>query len=70
VLSPLGVFDFDPDGELRVRSLHEGVTAEQVREATGFEVTVPDDPPVTPAPTDDELATLRTRVDVHGTLAV
>jgi glutaconate CoA-transferase, subunit B len=69
VLSPLGVFDFDADGELRVRSLHEGVTAEQVREATGFELKVPDDAPVTPAPTDAELVALRTRVDVHGTLA-
>jgi len=29
----------------------------------------PDDPPVTPAPTDDELTLLRERVDVHGTLA-
>jgi glutaconate CoA-transferase, subunit B len=69
VLSPLGVFDFDPDGELRVRSLHAGVTPEQVREATGFTLKVPDDAPVTLAPTDVELATLRTRVDVHGTLA-
>ena len=69
VLSPLGVFDFDGDGEMRVRSLHDGVTADQVREATGFELPVPDGTPVTPAPTDVELETLRTRVDVHGTLA-
>jgi len=69
VLSPLGVFDFADDGEIRVRSLHEGVTPDQVREATGWPIEVPDDPPVTPAPTDDELTLLRERVDVHGTLS-
>ena len=69
VLSPLGVFDFDDAGDMRVRSLHEGVTVEQVREATGFELVIPDDVPVTEMPTDDELRFLREREDVHGTLA-
>jgi glutaconate CoA-transferase subunit B len=69
VLSPLGVFDFDDDGDLRVRSLHVGVTADQVREATGWPIEVPDDVPQTAAPTEDELTLLRERVDVHGTLA-
>jgi glutaconate CoA-transferase, subunit B len=69
VLSPLGVFDFDDGGELRVRSLHEGVSANQVREATGFDLRVPDDAPVTPPPSEEELRTLRERVDVEGTLA-
>lgn len=69
VVSPLGVFDFDAEGDLRVRSLHEGVTAAQVREATGFEIHVPQDGPITPPPTPEELSTLRDRVDVHGTLA-
>lgn len=68
VLSPLGVFDFDDAGDMRVRSLHEGVNADAVREATGFELVIPDDVPVTPAPTDDELRLLRERVDLHGTL--
>jgi glutaconate CoA-transferase, subunit B len=69
VVSPLGVFDFDDDGDLRVRSLHEGVTAEAVREATGFALDVPAGTPQTPAPTEPELTLLRERVDVHGTLA-
>lgn len=68
VLSPLGVFDFDDAGELRVRSLHAGVTPDEVRAATGFDLHVPDDVPTTAPPTDEELATLRERVDVHGTL--
>jgi glutaconate CoA-transferase subunit B len=69
VLSPLGVFDFDDDGELRVRSLHAGVEPATVRESTGWDIEVPDDAPTTLAPTDAELAFLRERVDVDGTLA-
>ena len=69
VVSPLGVFDFDPDGDLRVRSLHAGVSAEQVRDATGFAIDVPEDTPETAPPTAEELELLRTRVDPHGTLA-
>ena len=69
LLSPLGVFDFDEDGDMRVRSLHEGVTPEAVQEATGFPLTVPDDVPTTEPPTEEELALLRQRVDLDGTLA-
>jgi len=68
VLSPLGVFDFDDAGDMRVRSLHAGVSADDVAAATGFELVWPAEVPVTPAPTADELALLRGRVDVHGTL--
>jgi glutaconate CoA-transferase subunit B len=69
VLSPLGVFVQDADGDLVVRSLHAGVSADDVRAATGWELVVPDDVPTTAPPTAEELATLRERVDVHGTLA-
>jgi glutaconate CoA-transferase subunit B len=68
VLSPLGVFDFDDAGDMRVRSLHEGVTMDAAREATGFDLAGPDSPPVTEAPTDEELQILRERVDPEGTL--
>jgi glutaconate CoA-transferase subunit B len=68
VLSPLGAFDFDETGELRVRSLHAGVSPATVRAATGFELDVDDDVPVTPAPSEQELALLRERVDVERTL--
>jgi glutaconate CoA-transferase subunit B len=69
VLSPLGVFDFGDDGDLRVRSLHAGISPDAVREATGFDIDVPADVPETVAPSADELQILRERVDVHGTLA-
>jgi glutaconate CoA-transferase subunit B len=69
LLSPLGVFDFDGAGDMRVRSLHEGITREAVEEATGFALVWPDDVPATPPPTEAELSLLRERVDLDGTLA-
>jgi glutaconate CoA-transferase subunit B len=69
ILSPLGVFDLDDQGEVRVRSLNEGVTAEQLRDATGFDIHIPHDLPTTSPPTAEELSILRERVDVVGTLA-
>jgi glutaconate CoA-transferase, subunit B len=69
LLSPLGVFDFDDEGEMRVRSLHQGVTPDDVIQATGFDLPVPEDVPVTDPPTEDELRLLRERVDLDGSLA-
>lgn len=41
VITHLGVFDFSgPDGTLHLRSLHPGVSLEQVQNATGFPVHV------------------------------
>jgi glutaconate CoA-transferase subunit B len=69
VVSPLGVFDFEPGSRaMRVRSLHPGVTMEQVRDATGFDLVVQGLPPTTAMPDAQELALLRNRVDVRRTL--
>jgi glutaconate CoA-transferase, subunit B len=68
VLSNLGVFGFDDDGDLTVRSLHAGVTADDVASATGFPLSIPEDVAATEPPTDAELELLRTRIDVQGTL--
>jgi acyl CoA:acetate/3-ketoacid CoA transferase beta subunit len=44
VVSNLGVFDFDtPDHAMRLRSLHPGVTVDDVVAATGFELVIPDE---------------------------
>jgi glutaconate CoA-transferase subunit B len=51
-----------PDGETRefeVATLHPGVTADRVRENTGWPIRVPAHVPETPAPTVEELAALR-----------
>ena len=61
----LCVFDFDPDSKrMRIRSVHPGVTVDQVVEATGIELAPSaDDVPETDAPTDEELRILREEVD-------
>ncbi|GEB55829.1 CoA-transferase subunit beta [Streptomyces gardneri] len=67
VVSDLGVFDFDtPDRSMRLRSLHPGVTVEQVTAATGFALTVPDDVPYTREPTAEELRLIREEIDPKG----
>ncbi|MDQ1012624.1 acyl CoA:acetate/3-ketoacid CoA transferase beta subunit [Streptomyces sp. V4I23] len=64
VISNLGVFDFEtPDRTMRLRSLHPGVTVEQVVAATGFALTVPDEVPHTREPTAEELRLIREVID-------
>ncbi|GFJ96387.1 CoA-transferase [Phytohabitans rumicis] len=70
VVTNLAVLDFaTPDGAMRVRSVHPGVSVADVRAATGFPLVVPEDVPQTRAPTDEELALIRDRLDPDGTRA-
>jgi acyl CoA:acetate/3-ketoacid CoA transferase beta subunit len=67
VVSNLGVFDFDTaDHAMRLRSVHPGVEVDDVVAATGFELVVPTQVPVTRAPTDDELELVRMVLDPKG----
>ncbi|MGW1024438.1 CoA-transferase subunit beta [Streptomyces sp. NPDC002577] len=67
VISDLGVLDFEtPDRTMRLRSLHPGVTVEQVVEATGFALTIPDEVPYTREPTPEELRLIREVIDPDG----
>ncbi|MFF4228375.1 CoA-transferase subunit beta [Streptomyces sp. NPDC001820] len=67
VVSDLGVFDFaTPDRSMRLASLHPGVTVEQVREATGFNLVIGDDVPYTREPSADELRLIRAVIDPEG----
>jgi glutaconate CoA-transferase subunit B len=72
LVTNLGVFDFEPESKkMRVRSLHPGVDLEAVQAATGFELLPAANgggaaPPVTPAPTTEELRVLREKVDPTG----
>lgn len=69
VFTPLGVFDFAPDSRLmRLKSLHPGVTLEEVRDNTGFDLIVPERIGQTPAPDAEELQLLRHRIDPDGIL--
>ncbi len=68
-VTPLCVMDFTDDTKrLRLRSLHPGVTVEQVQDNTGFELIVPDEVPTTPLPTVEQLEVIRTRADLRGAL--
>jgi acyl CoA:acetate/3-ketoacid CoA transferase beta subunit len=72
VVTNLAVLDFGLDsGEraervMRLRSVHPGVEVAEVVAATGFPLAVPDEVPVTRAPTDDELELIRGRLDPGG----
>ncbi|MEV7794293.1 CoA-transferase [Streptomyces sp. NPDC087512] len=67
VVTDLGVFDFGtPDRTMRVRSLHPGVTVDEVVEATGFALAVPDEVARTREPTAEELRLIREVVDPAG----
>ena len=59
VVTNLGVFHFQtPHGQMAIQSLHPGVSAEDIAQATGFDIDIPDDPPRTRAPTAQEQALL------------
>ncbi len=64
VVSNLGVFDFGgPDRTMRALSLHPGVSAEEVREATSFDIDGLDAAGETRLPTDDEAGLIREVID-------
>jgi glutaconate CoA-transferase subunit B len=67
VITDLGVLTPDPvSRELVLTAVHPGVTVEQVRAATGWDLKVSPDLGETVAPSDDELAMLR---DLHARTA-
>lgn len=68
VVSNLAVFDFEsPDHSMRLRSLHPGVTVDEVVAATGFSLVIPDDVPTSRLPTPGELRLLDEVIDPAGT---
>jgi acyl CoA:acetate/3-ketoacid CoA transferase beta subunit len=67
VVTNLAVLDFEtPDGRMRLRSLHPGVTVDDVVAATGFELVVDGDVPTSRLPNDDELRWIRDIIDPDG----
>lgn len=70
VVSNLGVFDFDTaDHRMRLVSTHPGVTVEEIREATGFDLEIGPSVGTTRLPTDEELTLIREVIDPAGTRA-
>jgi glutaconate CoA-transferase, subunit B len=67
VVTDLGVYRFDDDtGEMFLASLHPEVELEDVRAASGWEVRVPDDAPLTEPPSAEELRLIREDLDPEG----
>jgi glutaconate CoA-transferase subunit B len=66
VVTNLAVLDFrGPGNAMRLRSVHPGVTVEQVQEQTGFELALAAPVGCTPAPTSEQLRIIRTVLDPH-----
>jgi glutaconate CoA-transferase subunit B len=64
VITDLAIMGYDDETKrMQVRSLHPGVTLEQVKAATGFELGVAEPLSVTAAPREEELRILREEVD-------
>jgi glutaconate CoA-transferase subunit B len=68
-VTPLCIMDFDEvDKHMRLRSVHPGVSVDDVIANTGFPLRIPAQVPVTQAPSAAELQVLRERVDWVGAL--
>src|SRR4029453_298680 len=66
VVTDLGIYPFDEDGEMRLDSLHPGATVGQARETIGWDLNVAPDVGTTPPPTDAELRLIRQELDPGG----
>jgi acyl CoA:acetate/3-ketoacid CoA transferase alpha subunit/acyl CoA:acetate/3-ketoacid CoA transferase beta subunit len=65
LVTNLCVMEMVERGKWKVRSLHKGVTAEDVQKNTGFALEIPTDCPVTQAPTVQELQLIQ-QIDPQG----
>lgn len=64
IVSNLAVFDVQgPDDTVRLLSVHPGVSVDEVREATGFDLDAPTDVPTTREPTLEEQVLIREVLD-------
>ncbi|RVT93247.1 CoA-transferase subunit beta [Sphingomonas crocodyli] len=69
MITDLCVMDFGgPDNAVRLVSVHPGVTVDQVKAETGFDLVIEGDVPTTRLPTADELAIIA-KLDPHNVRA-
>jgi glutaconate CoA-transferase subunit B len=66
VVTDLGIWHFDDDGEMRLDSVHPGASLDQVRGTIGWEPRLAAELATTPAPTDEELRLIRVELDPGG----
>ncbi len=66
VVTDLGIYHFDEDGEMRLDSLHPGATIEQIHETIAWRPKVAANLATTPQPTPEELRLIRDELDPEG----
>jgi glutaconate CoA-transferase, subunit B len=66
VVTDLGIWHFDDGGEMRLDSLHPGVTVDELRAATGWAPNLSPELGVSPLPTPEELRLIREELDSGG----
>lgn len=70
VITDKAVFDFNPEGKrMRLASIHPGSTLEDVLANLAFQPIVPDDLPITEAPTAEHVRLIREEIDPEGMYA-
>jgi len=68
-ITPFCIMDFEEESKrMRLKSLHPGISLDQVVQNTGFELIIPKEIPTTEPPTVEEIELLRTKIDVEGFL--
>jgi acyl CoA:acetate/3-ketoacid CoA transferase beta subunit len=67
VVTEMAAYDFEtPDRIMRLRTVHPGVSVDEVLAAAPFELAVPDEVPVSRLPTAEELRLIRDVIDPTG----
>lgn len=67
LITQLGIYGFDGETKrLRLLSRHPGVTRDEIRESSGFEIIIPDGVKTSPEPSGEELRILREEIDPAG----
>jgi glutaconate CoA-transferase subunit B len=69
VVTDKGIMDFDPNTKrMRLKSVHPGVSVEEVLQNVGFDLIIPGKIPETTVPTDKEVQLIREKIDPHAVL--
>jgi len=66
VVTDLGIYHFDDDGEMRLDSLHHGASLDEARATIGWDLRVASTVETTPPPDAEELALIRDELDPGG----
>ena len=66
VVTDMGIWHFDDDGEMRLDSLHPGATLDDIHATIGWKPRIAGDLGITAAPTEAELNLIRLELDPGG----